>query len=58
MKEDIPQFLRDELLRQYGEVDAERIAQGYAARRATTLRVNRLKAGPQAVREALKEAGM
>lgn len=58
MREDIPQFLKDELLRQYGEADAERIAQGYAAKRATTLRVNRLKAQPQAVREALREAGV
>ena len=58
MREEIPQFLREELLRQYGEADAERIAQGYAARRVTTLRVNRLKAEPQAVRDALREAGL
>ena len=58
MREEIPQFLREELLRQYGEADAERIAQGYAARRVTTLRVNRLKAELQAVRDALREAGL
>lgn len=58
MREDVPQFLAKQLLEQYTQEDAERIAQGYAARRKTTLRVNRLKAEPEKVRAALEAAGV
>ncbi len=58
MWEGIPPFLREQLEAQYGEEGVARIAQGYAARRATTLRVNRLKSDPQTVGEALHAAGV
>ena len=58
MREDIPQFLAQQLLKQYGEADFERIAAGFEAQRAATLRVNRLKADAAGVRQALSEAGI
>ena len=58
MREDIPQYLREQLLLQYGEADAERIAAGYEARRQVTLRVNRLKGDAASVCAALEAAGI
>lgn len=58
MREDIPQYLREQLLAQYGEAEAERIAAGYEARRQVTLRVNRLKGDAASVRAALEAAGI
>ena len=58
MPQEIPPFLREQLLSQYGEDVTAQIASGYAQRRLTSLRVNRLKAEPQAVREALAAAGI
>ena len=58
MEQCISPVLRAQLLAQYGEDVATRIVAGYGAARLTTLRVNRLKAEPQAVREALAAAGI
>ena len=58
MRDDVPQFLAEQLLAQFGEADAERVCGGYAARRAVSLRVNRLKSEPAAVRAALEAAGL
>lgn len=58
MAQEIAPFLKEQLLAQYGEDVTARIVEGYAQRRLTTLRVNRLKAEPNAVREALAEAGI
>ena len=58
MPQEIPPFLREQLLSQYGEDVTAQIASGYAQRRLTSLRVNRLKAEPQAVRGALTAAGI
>lgn len=58
MHEGVPAYLAQLLVAQYGEELAEKIAQGYAARRAVTLRVNPLKTNAQAVREALAEKGI
>lgn len=55
---EVPAYLEQRLKAQYGEETAARIAQGYAAQRAVTLRANTLKADAQAVREALHEQGM
>ena len=54
MRNDVPQFLAEQLLAKFGEADAERVCGGYAARRAVSLRVNRLKSEPAAVRAALE----
>ena len=58
MAQEIPPFLREQLLEQYGEDVSAQIESGYAQRRLTTLRVNRLRAEPQAVRGALEAAGI
>ena len=53
MHEGVPAYLAQLLRAQYGEETAERIAQGYAAQRAVTLRANPLKTDAQTVRERL-----
>ena len=58
MHEGIPAYLAQLLCAQYGEETAERIAQGYEAQRAVTLRANLLKADAQTVRKKLAEQGM
>ena len=45
----IPAFLTERLQAQYGAETAARIAEGYAAQRAVTLRANTLKATPEQV---------
>ena len=58
MHEGVPAYLAQLLLAQYGEETAERIAQGYAAQRAVTLRANTLKTDAQTVRERLAAQGI
>ncbi len=58
MHEGVPAYLAQLLCAQYGEETAERIAQGYAAGRAVTLRANPLKASIQEVKEALEAQGI
>ena len=58
MAQEIAPFLKEQMLAQYGEDVTARIVEGYAQRRLTTLRVNRLKAEPNAVRGALAAAGI
>ena len=58
MHEGIPAYLAQLLCAQYGEETAERIARGYEAERAVTLRANPLKADAKTVREKLMEQGM
>ena len=58
MHEGVPAYLAQLLVSQYGEETAQRIAQGFEAQRAVTLRVNRLKADAQTVRESLMEKGI
>ena len=58
MWDEVPQFLRGQLLEQLGQAEFERILAGYEAQRAVTLRVNRLKSEPASIRAALEQAGM
>ncbi|MGN0776887.1 MAG: RsmB/NOP family class I SAM-dependent RNA methyltransferase [Candidatus Ventricola sp.] len=58
MHEGVPAYLAQLLRAQYGEETAERIAQGYAAQRAVTLRANTLKADAKTVREKLAAQGI
>ena len=58
MHEGGPAYLAQLLCAQYGEETAERIAQGYAAQRAVTLRANPLKTDAQTVRERLAAQGI
>ena len=43
MEKQIPQFLKDLLIEQYGEEISAKIENGYKAQRPVTLRVNNLK---------------
>ena len=54
----IPAFLRDMLEKQYGAEITDRIYEGFAVQRKTTLRVNTLKSDAAAVTAALTEAGI
>ena len=58
MHEGVPAYLAQMLAAQYGEEIADRIAQGYAAQRAVTLRANPLKTDADTVRRALEERGI
>lgn len=58
MHEGVPAYLAQLLAAQYGEETAQRIAAGFEAQRAVTLRANPLKASAQAVKEALDGAGI
>ena len=58
MKENVPNFLYEMLVEQYGENIAEEIVSGYVAKRATTLRVNTLKTEPEKIKKELEEAGI
>ncbi len=58
MHEGVPAYLAELLEKQYGKELAERIAAGYAAERAVTLRANPLKTDAQTVRRALAERGI
>lgn len=58
MHEGVPVYLAQMLAAQYGEEIADRIAQGYAAQRAVTLRANPLKTDANTVRRALEERGI
>ena len=58
MHEGVPAYLAQLLRAQYGEETAERIAQGYAAQHAVTLRANPLKTDAQTVRERLAAQGI
>ena len=58
MHEGVPVYLAQLLAAQYGEETAERIAQGYGAQRAVTLRANPLKADVKTVREKLAAQGI
>ena len=55
---EVPAYLWQQLVSQYGEETAQRIAEGYAAQRAVTLRANPLKSNIGAVRDALGENGI
>ena len=58
MNEGVPAYLAELLTNQYGEETAQRIAEGFQAQRAVTLRANRLKADVKTVQEKLEAAGI
>ena len=58
MHEGVPAYLAQLLAEQYGEETAERIAKGYEAQRAVTLRANPLKADRQEAQQALAAQGI
>ena len=54
MEKQIPQFLKDLLIEQYGEEISAKIENGYKAQRPVTLRVNNLKTSLEKAKEKLK----
>ena len=56
MEKQIPQFLKDLLIEQYGEEISAKIENGYKAQRPVTLRANNLKTSLEKVKEKLAEA--
>ena len=58
MHEGVPAYLAQLLEAQYGEETAQRIAEGYAAQRAVTLRANPLKTDAETVRQKLADLGI
>ena len=52
---EIPKFLKEMIIEQYGKEMAEKIFQGYQVKRYTTLRVNTLKGETTEVENILKE---
>lgn len=55
MEKQIPQFLKDLLIEQYGEEISAKIENGYKAQRPVTLRVNNLKTSLEKAKEKLDE---
>lgn len=56
MEKQIPQFLKDLLIEQYGEEISAKIENGYKAQRPVTLRANNLKTSLERIKEKLDEA--
>lgn len=54
----VPEFLRDELLKQYGENLANTIIQNYPIKRPVTLRINNLKATIDEIKNELEKNQM
>ena len=55
---ELPEFLREQIERQYSAEEAERICRGFAVQRRTTLRINPLRTGREQVEQALTEKGL
>lgn len=56
MEKQIPQFLKDLLIEQYGEEISAKIENRYKVQRPVTLRANNLKTSLEKVKEKLDEA--
>lgn len=55
MKVDVPEFLKNKLLEQYGEEIAKKIIEGYYAERKLTFRVNTIKSNKERITKFLDE---
>ena len=58
MNPQIPEYLRQSLIRDYGEAPAEEIAMGFVSRRPVTLRLNPLQGDRGEIDTLLREAGL
>ena len=58
MKREIPQFLYDMLLEQYGENITNKIIEGYSNQRKVTLRINTIKSNKDKIKEDLNKANI
>ena len=55
MEEQIPQFLKEMLLSQYGEEITNQIIKGYLKQRLVTLRINKIKTNKENIKQKLEE---
>lgn len=55
MQKEVPHFLYEELIKQYGEELTKKIVKGYASKRFITLRVNTLKTNKENIKKTLYE---
>ena len=53
---EIPQFLYEMLLEQYGEEITNKIIDGYSKQRPVTLRVNTIKSSKELIENSLEKA--
>ena len=58
MKQEIPQFLYDMLLEQYGENITNKIIEGYSNQRKVTLRINTIKSNKDKIKEELNKTNI
>lgn len=58
MEKQVPEFLKEMLLKQYGESLTNKIIEGYSKQRLVTLRVNTIKTNKDKIKNELKEAGI
>ena len=58
MQNQMPEFFRETLLKQYGEQQTNQILEGYSKQRAVTLRVNTIKTNKEEIKQRLQEAGI
>ena len=58
MEKQIPQFLKEKLVLQYGEEVAGQIIEGYSKPKSVTLRVNTIKSNKEKVKQILQENGI
>lgn len=56
--QNIPTFLYDKLIKQYGEELTNKIINGYTKKRAVTLRINTLKTTPETIKGVLMAQGI
>lgn len=56
MQKEVPHFLYEQLLKQYGDKLAEEIIEGYSIKRNVTLRVNTIKTNKEHIKSALSDA--
>jgi len=58
MQNQIPEFLKEILLKQYGEQLTNQILEGYLKQRLVTLRVNTIKTNKENIKDTLAQAGI
>jgi len=58
MEKQIPQFLKEMLLKQYGEEITNKIIDGYSKQRLVTLRANSIKTNKENIKQKLQEVGI
>lgn len=58
MEKQIPQFFKEELLKQYGEEITKKILNGYIKQRLVTLRANTIKSNKETIKQKLQQVGI